>query len=308
MGRRRGGRAIHGWLIVDKPAGMSSNATVGAVRRLTGAAKVGHGGTLDPMATGVLPIALGEATKTVAYVMDGTKGYRFAVRWGEARNTDDAEGDVTTTSDVRPGRDEIEAVLPEFVGDIEQVPPAFSAIKVDGQRAYKLARADKEVALEPRTVVIERLELAEMPDPDHAVFDVRCGKGTYMRALARDLALRLGTVGHVAALRRTRVGPFTLDDAISLEQLEGFRHSAPSEKFLLPVETVLDDIPALALTEAEARRMRNGQAVSLLRVARRATLSGISQGATVCAMAEGKMVALARVEGGEVRPVRVLNL
>ncbi|MCW8835477.1 MAG: tRNA pseudouridine(55) synthase TruB [Rhodospirillales bacterium] len=308
MGRKKKGQPIHGWLIIEKPSGMTSNAVVGKVRRLTDAAKVGHGGTLDPMATGVLPVALGEATKTVSYVMDGTKRYRFTLRWGEERNTDDAEGVVTETSDIRPDRDQIEAVLPEFIGEVEQVPPAFSAIKIDGQRAYKLAREDKDVTLASRKVRIESLVLADMPDQDHAVFDVVCGKGTYMRAIARDLARRLGTVGHIAELRRTAVGRFSEKDAISLDKLESFGHSAPAEELLLPVETVLDDIPALALTEAEARHMRNGQSVSLLRVANRSSLSELSQGATVCAMCDGKMVALARIEGGEIRPVRVLNL
>ena len=208
MGRRRTGTPIHGWLIIDKPLGRSSAQVVAAVRRITGAAKAGHGGTLDPLATGVLPIALGEATKTVSYVMDGSKAYRFTLRFGEARTTDDREGAVTETSPARPTDAEIRAVLPRFTGLIEQVPPAFSALKVDGVRAYRLARAEEAVALAPRQVRIDRLELIARPDADTAEFLVRSGKGAYMRSLARDIARALGTVGHVAALRRTAVGPF----------------------------------------------------------------------------------------------------
>jgi tRNA pseudouridine55 synthase len=308
MARRRGGRPIHGWLVIDKPAGLSSSAVVGRVRKLTGAAKVGHGGTLDPLATGVLPVALGEATKTVAYAMGGTKVYRFTIRWGEARTTDDAEGEVTATSPVRPDPAAVRAALPAFVGLIRQVPPRFSAVKVEGVRAYALARAEEAVELTPREVRIDRFTLVAAADRDHAEFEVVCGKGAYMRSLARDLAGRLGTVGHIAALRRLRVGPFTETDAISLDNLATLGHSAALETHLKPVETALDDIPALALTGAEARRLHNGQPVSLLPVAGRAPLRDIAQGAIVCAMAEGKPVALARIEGGEIRPVRVLNL
>src|SRR5690606_18006997 len=227
MGRRRSGRPVHGWVVIDKQAGMSSAHVVARVQRLIGAAKAGHGGTLDPLATGVLPVALGEATKTVAYVMDGRKRYRFTVRWGEARDTDDSEGAVTETSDARPDRDAIVAALGDFVGLIRQTPPAFSAIKIDGRRAYALARAGEAFAVEPREVQIDSFELIALQDRDHAVFDVHCGKGTYMRALARDLARRLGTVGHIAALRRTAAGPFDEAAAISLESLESLVHSAP---------------------------------------------------------------------------------
>ncbi|MEK9676834.1 MAG: tRNA pseudouridine(55) synthase TruB [Rhodospirillaceae bacterium] len=308
MGCRRKGNPVHGWLIVDKPAGMTSSHVVNRVRRMLNAAKVGHSGTLDPMATGLLPLAFGEATKTVSYVMDGRKSYEFEVRWGEARDTDDAEGEVIETSEVRPARDEITAVLDQFTGEIEQVPPAYSAIKVDGQRAYALARADQEVDLAPRTILIEEIELAEMSDADHAVFRVVSGKGAYMRGLARDIAKALGTVGHVSRLRRTGLGPFSEDDAISLDKIEELGHIAPAEDILRPVETALDDIPALALTEDEARRLKCGQAVSALTLAKRTPLTDIDQGDTVFAMAEGKPVALARLEGGEIRPFRVLNL
>ena len=307
-GRRRRGRPIHGWLIIDKPAGMTSSAVVGRVRRLIDAAKAGHGGTLDPLATGILPIALGEATKTVAYVMDGTKAYRFTVRWGEARTTDDAEGQVSETSPVRPAAGDIEAVLDRFIGEIEQIPPAYSAIKVDGKRAYDLARADKPVVLAPRRVRIDSLTLAGIPDVDHAEFEVRSGKGAYMRSLARDLARELGTVGHISALRRTAVGPFREADAISLDKLESLGHSAPLEATLLPIETALADIPALALTEVEARRLRHGQPIAVLPVANRTPLKKVNQDAIGCAMSEGKPVALVRIKGAEIHPVRVLNL
>jgi tRNA pseudouridine55 synthase len=308
MARKRRGLPIHGWLIIDKPVGRTSAQVVAAVRRLTGAAKAGHGGTLDPLATGVLPIALGEATKTVSYVMDGAKAYRFTLRFGEARTTDDAEGPVTETSPVRPVDDEIRAVLPRFTGLIDQVPPAFSALKVDGVRAYDLARADEIVELAPRPVRIDSLELCGRPDPDHAEFLVRSGKGAYMRSLARDIAKALGTVGHVAALRRIAVGPFTEAQAISLETLKTLGHSLAASGQLLTVETALDDIPALALTEAEARRLRCGQAVGLISRMDLERVAHLESGAVVCAMAEGKPVALARFEGGDLRPVRVLNL
>ena len=253
MGRKRRGKAIHGWIIIDKPGGLSSNAVVGRVRRLTGAAKVGHAGTLDPMATGVLPMALGEATKIVSYLMDGAKAYRFTVRWGEQRDTDDAEGEVVATSDARPAKEQILVVLGNFIGDIEQVPPVFSAIKIEGKRAYALARADQAPEMKPRTIHIEDLKLLSVVDADHAEFEAVSGKGAYMRSLARDLGTALGTVGHIAQLRRIAVGPFDEKQAISLDKLESLRHSAPLLEHLLPVETVLDDIPALALTETEAR-------------------------------------------------------
>ncbi len=308
MARKRKGQSIDGWLVIDKPLGLTSAAVVGRVRRLLDAAKVGHGGTLDPLATGVLPLAFGEATKTVSFAMDGRKTYRFTVRWGEARATDDAEGAVTAESALRPAAAAIQAALPAFTGEILQVPPAFSAIKIAGQRAYDLARADRAVVLAARPVAVESLTLLAMPDPDHAVFEARVGKGTYIRSLGRDLALALGTVGHIAALRRTAVGPFSEKDAISLELLGDLGHSPRPWDFLLPVATALDDIPVLALTEEEARRLRHGQAVSVLGVALRSPFSGLSQDAVVCAMADGKPVALARISGGKIVPLRVLNL
>ena len=308
MGRKRRGKAIHGWIIIDKPGGLSSNAVVGRVRRLTGAAKVGHAGTLDPMATGVLPMALGEATKIVSYLMDGAKAYRFTVRWGEQRNTDDAEGEVVATSDARPAKEQILAVLGNFIGDIEQVPPVFSAIKIEGKRAYALARADQAPKMKPRTIHIEDLKLLSMVDADHAEFEAVSGKGAYMRSLARDLGTALGTVGHIVQLRRIAVGPFDEKQAISLDKLESLRHSAPLSEHLLPVETVLDDIPALALTETEARKLSQGQAIPVLPVASRSPLKNIGQGDVVRVMAEGRLVALAKINGGEIRPFRVMNL
>ena len=308
MGRKHRGKAIHGWIIIDKPGGLSSNAVVGRVRRLTGAAKVGHAGTLDPMATGVLPMALGEATKIVSYLMDGAKAYRFTVRWGEQRDTDDAEGEVVATSDARPAKEQILVVLGNFIGDIEQVPPVFSAIKIEGKRAYALARADQAPEMKPRTIHIEDLKLLSVVDADHAEFEAVSGKGAYMRSLARDLGTALGTVGHIAQLRRIAVGPFDEKQAISLDKLESLRHSSPLSEYLLPVETVLDDIPALALTETEARKLSQGQAIPVLPVASRSPLKNIGQGDVVRVMAEGRLVALAKINGGEIRPFRVMNL
>ncbi len=288
---------MHGWLNIDKPSGLSSAQVVARVKRATGAAKAGHGGTLDPLATGVLPVALGEATKTAAYVMDGAKAYRFSVCWGEARSTDDLEGEVTETSEARPERAQIEAVLEEFEGALTQVPPVYSAIKVSGERAYRLSRAGAPPVLAPRTVRIDRFSLLGC-GRDLAEFEVECGKGTYVRALARDLARRLGTVGHVASLRRTKAAGFTEKTAISLDYVVELSHSARLVEALLPVETALADIPALALTESDATRLRRGQCIQV---------PGTEDG-TVCVMAEGRPVALARVIGGEVQPVRVFNL
>jgi tRNA pseudouridine55 synthase len=307
MGRRRGGRPIHGWVVLDKPFGLSSSQAVGAVRRITGAAKAGHGGTLDPLATGVLPIALGEATKTVAWAMAGRKTYRFTLRWGEGRETDDAEGAVVGTSVVRPDAAAIMAALPGFTGTILQIPPAYSAIKLGGQRAYKLARAGAEVELAPRPVEIAALRLVGQPDPDHAEFEMETGKGAYVRALGRDLAIALGTLAHVSALRRVAVGPFTLERAISLDNLAALDHSAAAFGHLLPIETALDDIPALALTEAEAHRLRHGQSVVPLLAADRARIDQLGTGAMVRATTGQTLVALAEIVAGGLRPVRVIN-
>lgn len=308
MGRRRKGLAIHGWINLDKPLGVTSTQAVGRVKRLFNAAKVGHGGTLDPLATGILPIALGEATKTVSYAMDGDKEYVFTIHFGIETETGDREGAATETSAARPTDAEITAVLPRFMGDIEQVPPRYSAIKVDGARAYDLARGGEDFDLAARRVTVHGLTLESRPDPDHAVIRCRSGKGVYVRSLARDIARALGTVGHVAALRRTAVGPFTEKGSISLDNLEALGHSARDSGHLLPVETALDDIPALALTEPEARRLAQGQAIAALPVASRSSLKDISQGDVVSAMLDDRLVALAEIKGGEIRPIRVLNL
>ncbi len=307
MARRRG-VPIHGWLVLDKPLGMSSSQAVAAVRRYIGAEKAGHGGTLDPLATGVLPIALGEATKTVAWAMAGRKIYRFTLRWGEARDTDDAEGRVTAESPVRPDVAAIEAALPRFWGIVSQRPPAFSALKVAGERAYDLAREGEAVSLAPRPVAIEALRLLARPDREHAEFEAVVGKGTYIRALARDLGETLGTYAHITALRRLGVGRFGLDHAISLDKLAALGHSAAASGHLLPIETALDDIPALALTEAEVRRLRCGQTVTPMRPSDRARIDQLGHGTTVCATIGGRLVALAEIASGGLRPVRVLNL
>ena len=305
MARKPKGDPIHGWIVLDKPLGLSSAQAVAKVRRATNAAKAGHGGTLDPLASGVLPIALGEATKTVSFVMDGAKTYRFAIRWGEARSTDDAEGEVTATSEVRPGRAAIEAALPGFTGAIEQRPPVYSALKLAGERAYELARRGETPALAPRQVTIDRLSLIAA-EPDQAILEMDCGKGTYVRSLARDLALALGTRGHVAMLRRTRCGPFTEAQSISLDKLGEFGHSAAS--FVRPVATALDDIPALAVTEDEAQRLSRGQAIPVSRPeGARVSDSGPGE---IIARAETpeRLVALVRIADGMVHPVRVLLL
>ena len=308
MGRRHKGRQVHGWLNLDKPLGLSSSQAVSRVQRAFDAKKAGHGGTLDPLATGILPIALGEATKTAAYAMDGSKTYYFGVRWGEARSTDDREGEIIETHDHRPAAQQIESSLAAFVGTIEQIPPRYSAIKIDGRRAYDLARRDEAVELKPRRVEVRELRLVDVPDADHAFLSVTCGKGTYVRALARDLAHHLDTVGHVDWLRRTAVGPFTEADAISLDKIEALGHIPLDSDLLMPIETVLDDIPALALTVQEAQRLKHGQSVSALPVASRSTFKEIEQGDTVCAMSEGRLVALVRIVDGGIHPVRVMNL
>ncbi|MBX9946922.1 MAG: tRNA pseudouridine(55) synthase TruB [Reyranella sp.] len=301
MSRRKKGDKVDGWVVLDKPVGLGSTPAVARVRRLFGAQKAGHGGTLDPLASGVLPIALGEATKTVPFVMDGAKEYRFTLKFGEARSTEDAEGEVTAASDARPTDEAIRAALPAFWGEIEQTPPAFSALKIDGRRAYDLARAGEVVEMKPRRVRIDRLDLVARPDADHADFVVNCGKGTYIRSLGRDLALGLGTVGHLSALRRTACGPFREEAAISLPKLEALGHIPALFGALAPVATALDDIPALALTEAQADRLRHGQPVLLTRDAP-------PSGALLRAEHGDRLVALVRSDGAALQPVRVFNL
>jgi len=304
MARQRKGQAINGWLIFDKPQGMTSTKAVGRLKRLYDAAKAGHAGTLDPLATGILPIAFGEATKTVPFVMDGTKAYRFTVRFGAETATDDAEGKVTETSSRRPTRGEIEAALPQFTGVISQVPPRYSALKVEGARAYDLARDEEDFELAPRTVVIDRLDLVAHPDQDHCVLEAECGKGTYVRAIARDLGRALQCLGHVQALRRTQVGAFHEDNATTLDGVEAAAAEAPDALLALlqPVEIALHDLPALNLSSSDAARLRQGQAV-LLRGRDAPILSG-----PVYAISKGALVALGEVAQGEFRPRRIFNL
>jgi len=305
---RKGGRPISGWIAVDKPQGITAAAVVARVKRSLDAAKVGHGGTLDPLATGMLPIALGEATKTVAFIMDSRKTYEFEITWGSSTDTDDSEGDVTEIHPHRPDSGAVMAALGAFTGEITQVPPDYSAIKVAGKRAYDLARNDQPLELKARQVTVNTFEFISAPDPDHAQFRVDCGKGTYIRSLARDLGLALGTRGHISKLRRTRCGPFHENQAISLDKLEALGHKAADSEYLLPVGTVLDDIPALALTAEEATRIGRGQAIALWPVARRSPMPGLAPGTTVKTVCGDKLIAVAEVGDGMVRPVRVLNL
>ncbi|MEI9990522.1 MAG: tRNA pseudouridine(55) synthase TruB [Rhizomicrobium sp.] len=314
MARRKKGQKVHGWVIVDKPQGMTSTQVVGAVRRIFDAQKAGHAGTLDPMATGVLAVALGEATKTVPYAMDSEKTYRFTAHWGEARDSDDAEGKVTAISDKRPTKDEIESALPRFTGAIVQVPPAYSAIKVQGERAYDLAREGEVVELAPRTVEVYEARLLGQPDPDHAEFEIHCGKGTYVRSWVRDLALALGTVGHVSQLRRTQVGGFTEEMAIPLAREGGNVHIPAAFEHLRPIATALDGIPALAVTGPDAVRLRSGNPILIranhfARITEGQSETDDLQGLTVFLQtSEGEPVALAEIALGELRPFRVFNL
>ena len=303
---------MHGWLAIDKDIGITSTQAVGRARRLFDAQKAGHAGTLDPLATGVLPIALGEATKTVPYVMDGAKTYRFTARFGEARDTDDLEGRILETNDVRPDDGAIRSALNRFTGVISQVPPLYSAVKIHGERSYKRARSGQGELPPARNVEIDRFELIDRPDSDHAVFEVDCGKGTYIRSLARDLGRDLGTVAYVAELRRTRCGPFDEKDAISLDTLAESVLCAPPQECLLPVTTALDDIPALAMTETQTGHLRHGRPV---RVRSGSTifvdanqLDALRDCEVLCAMSGETPVALACLDGDEIRPLRVLNI
>ena len=305
--KRRDKRDVHGWVVLDKPVGMTSTHAVSVIKRLFSAKRCGHAGTLDPLASGALPIAMGEATKTVPFVMDGRKLYRFTIRWGEERDTDDAEGRVAAQSAERPSVEAIQALLPQFTGVISQVPPRYSAIKIEGERAYDLARDGEVVELQARPVEITRLVLVEMPDADHAVLEAECGKGTYVRSLARDMGRALGCFGHVSALRRTAVGPFGPESMILLEELEALCHRAAAGEgsladALMPVETALDDIPALAVSRADAARLSRGQAV-LLRGRDAPNFTG-----TVSVTVAGQLLALAELDRGEIVPKRVFNL
>jgi tRNA pseudouridine55 synthase len=302
---RREKRDVHGWLVLDKPVGVTSTMAVAILKRLTRAKKVGHAGTLDPLASGLLPVAFGEATKTVPYVVDGEKVYRFTVRWGIETDTDDAEGKPVSESAARPPRAEIEAALPAFIGTIEQTPPKFSAIKVEGERAYDLARAGEEVLLASRPVEIHSLRLIEQPDTDHAVFEAECGKGTYVRAIARDLGRALGSLGHVCALRRTQVGSFSEKDAITLDAAEKLAESSPDALIgaLLPVAASLSDMPAVSVGADDAQRIRMGQPVFL-----RGRDAPVLEGTVTVSARGGALIALADVEQGALKPKRIFHL
>jgi tRNA pseudouridine55 synthase len=303
MARRKKGRAVNGWLVLDKPAGMTSTQAVGAVRRLFDARKVGHAGTLDPLATGVLPIALGEATKTVPYAVDGAKHYSFTVRWGAETDTDDSEGKVTATSDERPQQSAIEGLLARFTGEIQQVPPAYSAIKIAGERAYDLAREGETFELQARTVRIDALTLIEMPDRDTSVLEARCGKGTYVRSLARDMGRALGCLGHLIQLRRTLVAPFEVERAVTLDALRTAAEEGEDalQRLLLPVEASLHALAALDVGQNDAARLLRGQPV-LVRGRDAPIVSGPAY-----ATCKGHVIAVGRIEKGEMHPIRVFN-
>ncbi|MBR9825071.1 MAG: tRNA pseudouridine(55) synthase TruB [Alphaproteobacteria bacterium] len=316
MARRRKGEDIHGWVILDKPLDMTSTQAVSAVRRLFNAKKAGHAGTLDPLATGILPIALGEATKTVPFAMESDKEYRFMVKWGERTDTLDAEGEVIATSDALPGEEAIKAALSRFTGEIEQIPPAYSAIKVDGERAYDLAREGETVELDARAVRIDALDLLGCPSADRAEFTMRCGKGAYVRSLARDIAHTLGTEGHIVELRRTRVGGFKAEESFTLDVLKEMAHKGAASEALLPVQTALDDIPALAVTDDETFQLKQGRSIVLLpRQAQelkeqRRPLIVAGKDCTFLALAScnGLAVALGEAKAGKFQPTRVFNM
>jgi tRNA pseudouridine55 synthase len=290
---------VHGWLILDKPQGLTSTQALGKARRLVGGTKAGHGGTLDPLATGILPLAFGEATKLIPYVMDGDKEYEFTLRWGEARDTDDAEGKVTATSPHRPSENEVQNVLPTFTGIITQTPPIYSAIKLDGERAYDLARDGQTPEMQPRQVEVKELSYLSAPDADHATFRVCCGKGMYVRALARDLAIKLGTYAHVTVLRRTRVGSFTLDKSVTLERLEALNTQGTPHDALLDLSAALAGIPFLNLAPGEAQQLRNGAGILI-----RPHHGDLMDVKPIFAVHQGLPVAIVEAKAGEFRVLR----
>jgi tRNA pseudouridine55 synthase len=298
MGKK--GRDVSGWVVIDKPAGIGSTQVVGKVRWAFDAKKAGHAGTLDPAATGVLAVALGEATKTVPFVQDGSKGYRFAVRFGAATSTDDAEGVVIATSDQRPSDAQVESALPAFRGDILQVPPQVSAVKLDGERAYDLARAGEEMDLAARPLRVERLEIVERPDADTVVLEMECGKGGYVRSIARDLGQALGCLGHVLWLRRDWTGPFELSDAVSFDRIEALARTDAVDALLLPVQAGLTDLPEVKATPEGAVRLKNGNPGQVI--------GTVAYGEEVWVSYQGRAVAVGRYLGGEVHPDRVFNL
>ena len=301
MARKRKGRPISGWLVVDKPAGVTSTAVVGKVRWALQAQKAGHAGTLDPAATGVLAVALGEATKTVPYVTDALKCYRFMVRLGQATTTDDAEGSVMAESSARPDDARIETALAAFRGEIEQVPPQFSAVKVEGERAYDIARSGEEMELAARQLWVERLEIVARPDADHVELEMVCGKGGYVRSIARDLGAALGCHGHVAWLRRLWSGPFDVSDGLNLDQIDAMAQSPALDAYVQPLEVGLADLPNLPATPEGAARLRNGNPGMVL-------ASDVDYGDEAWASYEGRAVAVGRYKAGELHPHRVFNL
>ncbi|EAQ03803.1 tRNA pseudouridine synthase B [Pseudooceanicola batsensis HTCC2597] len=298
MARKRKGRDVSGWLVVDKPAGMTSNAVVNKVKWAFEARKAGHAGTLDPEATGVLAVALGEATKTVPFVTDALKAYVFTVRLGQATNTDDAEGEVIAESDARPTDDEIKAALSPFVGEIMQVPPKFSAVKIDGQRAYKLARDGEDVELDARPLWVESLILVDRPDPDHVVLELVCGKGGYVRSIARDLGAALGCHGHVVRLRRVWSGPFLAEEGVEMDRIEALARSEEIDTLLLPVEIALDCMPEVRATDESVTRLRNGNPGLVI-------AHDVEYGEECWASHGGKPVAVGHYRAGELHPNRV---
>ena len=309
MARKKRGDPVHGWVNLDKPVELGSTEAVSRLRRLFNAQKAGHAGTLDPLASGVLPIALGEATKTVPFLMDAQKVYHFTVRWGISTASVDREGEVTARSDVRPSVEAVRAALPAFSGEIQQVPPIFSAIRVDGQRAYDLAREGVEVELKARPVTIHEIAVSNAPDADHVEITARTGKGVYVRSLARDLAVMLGAEGHVSALRRERVGPFAAENAVTLEMLEDLAYRGAALEGLLPVATALDDIPDLAVTGSDAFSLRQGRPIVLLPRQVETLKDRLKSGSrTVSAFEDGTLVALCQMRAGRLEPDRVFNL
>ena len=299
MARKRKGRDISGWLIIDKPAGLTSTAVVNKVRWAFEAKKAGHAGTLDPDATGVLAIALGEATKTVPYVTDALKAYTFTVRFGQATNTDDAEGEVIATNDDRPTDGAIKVALQSFVGEIEQIPPKFSAVKIDGVRAYKLARDGEDVALSARPLWVDQLILEDRPDPDHAVLEMVCGKGGYVRSIARDLGDALGCYGHVLTLRRIWSGPFAVEDAVTLDEVEALARKPQIDELLLPLETGLADLPCVHCPAESIAKLRNGNPAMVI-------ASDVEFGEDAWASHDGQAIAIGQFKGGMLHPARVL--
>jgi tRNA pseudouridine55 synthase len=310
MTTQRKRQALHGWLILDKPLGLSSTQALSKVRWLLNANKAGHGGTLDPLASGVLPIAFGEATKTIQWAMDGTKTYLFTVKWGSETTTDDLEGEVAVATGLGAVQHDIESILPDFHGALQQVPPIYSAIKVDGERAYDLARAGEAVELTSRIVNIDSLSIEKYISDSETLFRVTCGKGTYVRSLARDMGRKLGCLGHVITLRRVQVGPFLETQAISLEKLEKIVHSPPSENslsdILRPITTVLDGIPALALMETEVRRLQQGQRVLLPETPEFSHV--VSEAEAVLVTSAEKPIGMFRIENRVLKTIRLFNL